>query len=100
MANNIIVETILWEDIEIEITYETEKWGSIDHIEIRSISPEKARIPITKTGYRSHFIPIGALEENGITAKELVLEWIEKEAQSPEWKNYFESTRQKTLFDF
>ncbi len=100
MAHSIITECITWENINIEITHESEKWGSIDHIEIRSIDPENARNPITETGYRSHFLPIGSLESQGITAKELVLEWLHSESSKPEWKQYSESLRQGDLFDF
>ena len=47
---------LVWKNITIAITH-TKKWcgGDIDHIEVKSISPEKAPLPITETGYRSHF---------------------------------------------
>ncbi len=31
------------------------QWKTIAHLEIRSIKPERAPLPITETGYRSHF---------------------------------------------
>lgn len=98
--SNLITYELTWQGIEMEITHETGKWGSTDHIEIRSINPAKARTPITETGYRSHFLPIGSLDAHGITAKELVVDWLEREAQTPKWQQYAESSRQTNLFDF
>jgi len=100
VTHEFTVENITWQGIEIEVTHESEKWGSIDHIVIRSVNPKNARIPVTETGYRSHFLPIGSLEEQGITAKELVLIWLEEESQTTKWKQYVEASRQGSLFDF
>jgi hypothetical protein len=99
MTHSITVECITWENVEIEITHETGKFGA-EHIEIRSINPINARNPITETGYRSHFMPLGALEAHGLTAKELVMEWLKRESDTVEWKKYAESQRQGDLFAF
>ncbi len=98
MEKNITVDQIIWQDITIEVTYEPKKWTSSAHIQVKSIHPEKAPIPITETGYRSHFLPVGALEEHGITAKQMVLEWIEEESRSIKWKNHEKKARQLSLF--
>lgn len=42
-------------DIEIEITLKPDYFKDVAHLEIRSIAPERATLPITATGYRSHF---------------------------------------------
>lgn len=42
-----------WQGIEIEAVYTPLKWGVIAHLEVRSIRPERARRPITETGWRS-----------------------------------------------
>lgn len=42
-------------DIEIEITLKPDYFKDVAHLEIRSIAPERAPLPITATGYRSHF---------------------------------------------
>jgi hypothetical protein len=99
MSDSTTVEHINWQGITIEVIYWPVKWGSIAHIEVRSIEPKEARIPITETGYRSHFLPIGTLEAEGITVKDLVLGWIDEQAFKPEWKQYAESQRQGDLFD-
>ena len=98
MENHSNINQITWRGITIEVTYFPNKWNSIAHIEVRSIHPERAPIPITETGYKSHFLPIGILEENQITAAEMILQWIEKEAESTAWKNLEQSTKQLSLF--
>ena len=100
MTNSMTVDQLIWGGITIEVIYWPIKWGSIAHIEIRSIAPKSARLPITETGYRSHFLPIGALESEGLPAKDLVLRWIEEQAAKPEWKVHADSLRQADLFDF
>lgn len=54
-----------WQGIEIEAIYWPRRWGVIAHLEIRSIQPERAPLPITETGYKSHFHPCGTVEANG-----------------------------------
>ena len=38
-----------WQSIEIEATYTPRKWSIIAHLEIRSIAPAGAPLPITRT---------------------------------------------------
>lgn len=45
-----------------------------------------AQIPITETGYRSHFLPDGNVEEHG-GPEAYVLAWLDHEADSAAWKN-------------
>jgi len=60
MNRNIETFRIEWSGIAIEIRYEPH-WLGMDigydtaHLEIESIAPERAHLPITETGYRSHF---------------------------------------------
>jgi len=42
------VHTCVWQEIEIELKYWPLKWTVISHLEIRSVSPEKAPLPITE----------------------------------------------------
>ncbi|MET4898526.1 hypothetical protein RN629_15425 [Sphingomonadaceae bacterium jetA1] len=54
-----------WQGIEIEARYWPIKWGAIAHLEIESVAPERAPLPISATGYRSHFHQPGTIEANG-----------------------------------
>jgi len=69
------------------------------HLECRTISPEKARLPITETGYRSHFTPAAIIEDGGGPVA-FVQKWLDSEVQSPEWQDYLEEQKQPSLFDF
>lgn len=97
MSNTTTYE-IIWNNITISIIY-IRKWcgAEIDHIEVRSISPEKAPLPITETGYKSHFHHETALDEYN-DAKAYVTAWLDHEAKSQKWKAYVESQQQLLLF--
>lgn len=45
-----------------------------------------AQIPITETGYRSHFLPDGIVEDHG-GPEAYVLALLDHEADSDAWKN-------------
>jgi len=87
-----------WQGIEIELTYEPTKWNVIAHLEVRSITPEGAPLPITETGYLSHFHECGLVEANEGTLVEQVTFWLDERAKTKVWKKYVEETRQLSLF--
>jgi hypothetical protein len=88
----------IWQGIEIEATYCPIKWGVIAHLEIRSIAPAGAPLPITSTGYRSHFHPIGTVEAHGDDVVAQVTAWLDEEATKPEWQAHVVRSRQGELF--
>lgn len=96
---DIVIETLDWRGVLIEISYEP-RWmgdGIIAHLELRTIQPERAPLPVTETGYRSHFIPQGSVEAmDGPTA--YVLAWLEHEAGRKGWADVEAAARQYTLF--
>ena len=86
---------ITWQGIEIEITY-AEQWYNITdiaHLEIQADEP----LPMTETGYRSHFTQAESIEAHG-GAVAFVREWLESEAQSPAWQKYLVERQQLSLF--
>ncbi|MGJ8562014.1 MAG: hypothetical protein ACSHXY_00560 [Alphaproteobacteria bacterium] len=90
---------IEWQGIELEALYTPVKWSAIAHLELRSINPPKAPLPMTETGYRSHFHPIGTIEaefDGDVVA--CVTEWLNNEAKSKKWKSYIETSKQADLF--
>ncbi|HEV7234510.1 MAG TPA: hypothetical protein VGN36_09705 [Sphingorhabdus sp.] len=88
-----------WQGIEIEATYAPLKWNSIAHLEIRSIAPAGAPLPITSTGYRSHFHQPGTVEAHGGDVVAQVTAWLDGEAKvNREWLAHVESNRQGSLF--
>lgn len=44
---------LIWEGIEIDLSHHIQRFsGPFDHLELRA----QERLPVTETGYRSHFI--------------------------------------------
>ncbi|WP_299671320.1 hypothetical protein [uncultured Roseobacter sp.] len=94
------VETyhLTWQGIEIEVIYTPKKWNVTAHLELRSLHPKRAPLPITETGYKSHFHPIGTMEAAEGTITEQVTAWLDRSAQSEAWQKHIEDTRQLSLF--
>lgn len=87
-----------WQSIDIEATYTPLKWDVIAHLEIHCIRPERAPLPITSTGYRSHFHQPGTIEAHGGDVVAQVTAWLDEEAAKPEWQAYRNASRQGELF--
>lgn len=81
---------ITWRGIALEITFTPEKFGLVDHIEMKTDG--RAPLPVTETGYRSHFISAGTVAEHG-GAVAFVTAWLEHEAARTGW-----SGKQLSLF--
>lgn len=91
----------IWEGIALRITW-SPCWFvskrvdySIAHLEVRSVTGEP--LPISETGYRSHFLPREAVEEYGGPV-EYVKAWLDHAAGKPAWKKYVEERRQLCMF--
>ena len=80
MEQNIIT----WRGVKIEITFTPEKFGMVDHIELRA--ENKAPLPVTETGYRSHFMNRRAVAHHG-GAVAFVMAWLDHEAERTDWNN-------------
>lgn len=87
-----------WRGIQIKTAYTPQKWGAIAHLEILSVAPEGAPLPITATGYRSHFHPIGTIEAAGGDVVLQVIAWLDDEAAKTGWKSHAETACQLLLF--
>lgn len=87
-----------WQGIDIEATYTPRKWTVIAHLEIRSIRPEREALPITATGYLSHFHECGTIEARGGDVVAQVTAWLDEEATTPEWQAHLARAKQGELF--
>ena len=67
------------------------------HLEIESIAPERAHLPITETGYRSHFTSPETVAAYGGPAA-FVEMWLTEESHSPAWRAQEQAARQFSLF--
>lgn len=98
----IVTTMIEWRGITIEISYEpdwlgTERDPPTAHLQITAIRPERTALPMTDTGYRSHFTsPEFVAEKGGPEA--FVLFWLELDARDEHWKKIEERQRQLSLF--
>ena len=92
------VHTFVWQDIEIKLKYYPLRWKIISHLTIEAVVPEGAPLPITETGYKSHFFQPDSVEFVNGSVVETVIQWLDKEAQSKEWLDYVEKSRQGDLF--
>lgn len=94
-----------WHGILIEVRYcrswspsHEEVYGyGMAHIEIESVEPARAVLPLTPTGYRSHFVPEPDVAEGGGVLN-YVLEALDEAAANPAWKAQERAARQYSLF--
>lgn len=97
MISSIFKSRIDWSGIEIEISYQPNWLGVSAHLQISSITPERAALPITETGYRSHFLSAEEVEEAGGYVA-FARAWLDHAAASQEWLAKCEAQRQYELF--
>ncbi len=94
---------IMWEGIEIEVRFARDWLGTSKgthptaHIEVETINPRRAALPITDTGYRSHFLTAESVNAAG-GAVAYVLEALNDAAKYSNWKAECDTQRQLTLF--
>lgn len=89
------IDKVTWRGIELVIEH-TPNWAvSFDHIAITTI--DKAILPITETGYKSHFLPLDQIAKYG-DAVAYVLAWLEHEGESEAWKKHEAKIAQMELF--
>ena len=91
-----------WDGITIETRWEP-NWLNISagsdrsHLEIEAIAPEGAPLPISETGYRSHFTSAKTVAAYGGPVN-YVDAWLETDSLTPDWLRLQEERRQLTLF--
>lgn len=85
----------VWKGLTVQVGVKR-NWSNLEitHLEIRCVEP----IPITETGYRSHFMPQADLDKWS-DPKEFVLAWLEDASASVEWKRIWDA-RQQFNFQF
>jgi hypothetical protein len=103
MSRHIETFRIDWNGIAIDIRWEPQ-WLNLTslghdtaHLEIESIAPEYAPLPITETGYRSHFTSAEVVAAYGGPVA-YVEAWLETESQAPDWRCHEQEKRQLRLF--
>ena len=89
---------LVWRDITCRVrrtpNYISKGWT---HLELIVVTPKGAPVPITTTGYLSHFLDEDLLAKNGGPVA-FFLAWIEREARTPKWAKTEFKWRQLELF--
>ncbi len=86
--------------VRIKITHSRDYLSqSQDHVEVESIDPKKAPLPITETGYRSHFLsPLELVNDGGPVI--FVAAWLDREAKGKDWQKRQAVRQQGDLFQW
>lgn len=98
-TRSIVRETFDWRGVSVEVSYEAQWLGGdlTAHLEVRSVQPEKAPLPITATGYRSRFILPEVVEKDGGPVAYVRL-WLDETAKDRKWIETEFKARQLSLF--
>jgi len=102
MTRNIETYRTDWNGLTLEIRFEP-NWLNIDagidpaHLEIETIHPQRAPLPITETGFLSHFTSRDTVAAYG-GAVAFVEAWLEAESQAPDWRVAHQQRQQLNLF--
>ena len=88
-----------WQSIEIEVIYTQRRLSVIDHLSNRSINPERAPLPITSTGYRSHFMQLATIDAYGGDVVAQVTASLDDEAAKPAWRAHADVVGRSSLSD-
>lgn len=98
-SDEYVSQMVVWNGIEIEVRYAAHWCGRdyTSHLELHARKPERAALPMTETGYKSHFVPCGTIEGYGGPVA-FVTEWLELEAKRPAWRAAEAASRQLSLF--
>ena len=91
-----------WNGIEIEIRWiadyvSFDDGQSMAHLEVESVNPARAPLPITETGYRSHFINRSNVDQLG-GPEAYVEAWIDEMSRTHAWRETASASRQLALF--
>ena len=86
------------ESIRLRITHARDYLvEGTDHVEVESIRPKRAPLPITETGYCSSFIDWRQLQAAGGPLA-FIEGWLARETQSKAWRKRDQAVRQGDLF--
>jgi hypothetical protein len=94
MSTKIITD---WQGVALSVAYIPNCFSEgVHHIELKVLCPAGAILPVTDTGYRSHFFTDDPEEFGGLAG--YVQDWLDRHAASPEWKRREMEPRQLRLF--
>ena len=93
---------IEWQGYRIQVAYQPNWLGgashlSVAHFDITTIEPPRGPLPITETGYRSHFLHPEEVAAHG-GPEAFVKAWLDAKAKGASWRAAHAATQQLDLF--
>ena len=97
--NPITTEMLEWQGIILSVSCQRGYAGQegLTHLSIHVLEPSTSKLPITETGYRSHFLSEAEVAELGGPLG-FVRAWLDAEAATPDWQAQQQAARQMTMF--
>jgi hypothetical protein len=93
-----------WHGIRIAVRY-CASWSPayaqvygepLAHLAIEAVEPPRSTLPMTETGYRSHFTPAQVIDHEGGPVA-FVRRWLDELGHSSEWREREAAGRQMSL---
>lgn len=94
-----VTKQIVWEGFDIDVRYCCQ-WlqsSGMDLVHLEIMSADRRRLPLTETGYKSHFTSRATIDDAG-GAVAFVLAWLAETSQSQAWQRHREEQAQACLF--
>ena len=89
---------LVWRGVICKVVHTTNYiFPGQSHLELTVLSTPRVPLPITRTGYISHFVAENAVTAAG-GAVSYFLEWLDREATSKAWTRTEIASRQGDLF--
>jgi hypothetical protein len=98
--NPITTQLLEWQGsppLSVSCQRESAGMEGLTHLTIQVLGTKHYRLPITETGYRSHFLSEAEIAEAGGSLA-YVRAWLDAEAATPEWRAREVKHRQLSLF--
>lgn len=96
-ASTALTHWFTWRHVRCKVIETPDYFAGQTHLELHAIAARDVPLPITQTGYRSHFIAAQALVAAG-GAVAFFTAWMDAEAQSRSYRNAEFRWRQGELF--
>ena len=93
------VRLLTWRGRLIQVRYEPE-WlggGSFAHLTVTTLRPPQGPLPVSETGFRSHFLDAEKVDVAG-GAVAYVQGWLNEAAKNRRWIAAEDAARQLSLF--
>jgi len=94
ISRTITTAILDWRGLLIRVTFERQRY--IAHIQVETLEPIRAPLPITETGYKSSFIANEVIDDAG-GPEAFVETWLDDAAQTRGWIEQEAEIRQYAL---